>query len=151
MCSLRTRHATDSHLRPYTIPVREASICGAQESDEVSDPTKLDISDWFAAIVTGIIAGIGGAMAWFNGSKRDLNARMGEIDDKLEKHEKLDADRHETQMIAMTTVQLNEQFTRKTLQSVQEQIKESAEQGAQEVSKMFEILLNEFRSTKYKP
>jgi hypothetical protein len=63
----------------------------------VNDPSKLDVSDYFGAAVTGIIAGIGGAMAWFIGAKnkitermdtqeRDLKIRLDGQDVELNKH-----------------------------------------------------------------
>ena len=42
----------------------------------MSDPQGLSMGEWFATLVASILAGMGGAMAWFNGEKKSLRAKM---------------------------------------------------------------------------
>ena len=44
----------------------------------MSDPSKLDPSDWFAAIVAGSLAGIGSAFAWFVKTKDRLYTKISQ-------------------------------------------------------------------------
>lgn len=51
----------------------------------MSDP-KLDFADWFAVIAAAIITGIGGAMAWFNGTKKVILARVDTMEEVVNAH-----------------------------------------------------------------
>ena len=72
----------------------------------MADPTRLDFSDWFAVVATGIVSGIGGAMAWFNSSKHRLHTRMTEMEQTMgtwnEKHA-----HHSTDIAVVQTCQEN--------------------------------------------
>ena len=50
----------------------------------MSDPqNSLSIGEWFAAIVACVLAGMGGAMTWFNGEKKALRAKMHGIENDM--------------------------------------------------------------------
>lgn len=52
----------------------------------MSDPTKLDFADWFAVVATAILSGIGGAMAWFNSTKKTILARVDTMERSVDAH-----------------------------------------------------------------
>ena len=52
----------------------------------MADPTKLDFADWFAVVSAGILSGVGGAMAWFNSSKKDIHRRLESVEDSMSGH-----------------------------------------------------------------
>ena len=52
----------------------------------MADPNKLDFADWFSIVGTAIISGIGGAMAWFASSKRELQRRLTLVEDEMNGH-----------------------------------------------------------------
>lgn len=47
----------------------------------MSDPQHLDFGDWFQIAVGSLVTGMGGAMAWFSGAKKKMEARMTSIED----------------------------------------------------------------------
>lgn len=70
----------------------------------MNDPTKLDMSDYFSAAVTGLVAGVGGAMAWFINSKNKLTSRMDLQEEKMNGHAAKHYN-HETQLAVIHTNQ----------------------------------------------
>lgn len=42
----------------------------------MSDPQHLDAGDWLAVAATSLVTGVGGAMAWFTGTKKKIESRM---------------------------------------------------------------------------
>lgn len=50
----------------------------------MADPQQsLSLGEWFAAIVACILAGIGGAMTWFNGEKKMLRGKMHTLENSM--------------------------------------------------------------------
>ena len=88
---------TDGDM-PHRTVRRESCRC------RMSDPVKLDASDWLAATVTGVVAGVGGAMAWFAGSKNKLTARMDAQEVRMNIHTEKHFS-HETQLAVIHTNQ----------------------------------------------
>ncbi len=114
----------------------------------MSDPTKLDISDYFAATVGAIVVGVGSAMTWFMRSKEKLATRMDGIEDRLDNHFQVDQDRHHEQSIALNTMQLNQQHTHERLDELREEIQVSAKEGAKKVNDKFDEVLDVLRNLK---
>lgn len=52
----------------------------------MADPTKLDFADWFSVVAAGILSGVGGAMAWFNSSKKELYRRVADMECTMNGH-----------------------------------------------------------------
>ena len=42
----------------------------------MSDPQHLDAGDWLSVVTTSLLTGVGGAMAWFTGTKKKIESRM---------------------------------------------------------------------------
>jgi ABC-type nickel/cobalt efflux system permease component RcnA len=72
---------------------------------DVADP-KLDFADWFAVVATALVSGIGGAMAWFNSSKKRMDARMDFLEADMRKWDESHA-KHSTDIAVMETCQEN--------------------------------------------
>jgi len=89
----------------------------------VADPSKLDLSDWISIIGSSIIAGVGGAMAWFNGSKNKLHARLDFLEADMRKWDESHAD-HSTQIAVLTNCQDN---TEKSLVQIKETTRDTNE------------------------
>lgn len=54
----------------------------------MSDPSKLDPSDWFAAIVAGSLAGLGSAFTWFVKTKDRLYTKIAQQEDHIDSMDK---------------------------------------------------------------
>jgi hypothetical protein len=151
MSILREGDAAGSNLYSLPVSLREtaqrhdSTTSWGEKGRDVSDPSKLDISDYFAAIVAAGVAGIGGAMAWFNNSKKDLNKRMNDFNDRLDDHFTQDEERHREHSVGLATMQTNQENMHKGLDAVQRAIERSAAHGAEEVNKMFLIVLEEIQ------
>ena len=52
----------------------------------MANPDKLDFADWFSIVGTALVTGIGGAMAWFNRSKRDIYTKLESMEDTVKDH-----------------------------------------------------------------
>jgi len=76
----------------------------------------LTIGEWLTVGAASLIAGIGGAMSWFNGTKKDLIQRMNELESKQEDITMLHND-HQTQLAVVKSCQEN---TRMTLDELKE-------------------------------
>lgn len=80
----------------------------------------LTVSDWFAVIVTGIIAGISSAMAWVSGKERairkDLGDRMAIIESIQSKH----ADIQSEQKIELAVIHSNHVHVTERMDEVRE-------------------------------
>jgi hypothetical protein len=74
----------------------------------------MDLSDWISIIGSSIIAGVGGAMAWFNSSKNRLHARIDFLEADMRKWDESHAD-HTTQIAVLSTCQEN---TSRQLESI---------------------------------
>jgi len=72
----------------------------------VADPSKLDLSDWVSIIGSSCIAGVGAAMAWFNGSKNKLHARLDFLEADMRKWDESHA-KHSTEIAVVQTCQEN--------------------------------------------
>jgi len=114
----------------------------------MSDPSKIDISDYFAAAVAATLAGIGGAMTWFNSTKRNLNDRMTSQAERLEEHVRENEERHHAHTLAINTVTLNQEHMHERLDEIKVQIRESAMNGAELVNEQMKAILNEVRKMK---
>ncbi len=114
----------------------------------MSDPTKLDASDWFAAGVAILMASIGGVMKWFYASRKSMQDEIAKTNERLDEHFVMDAQRHETQSIALKEVQVSQGHLKERLDDVKEEIQLSAERGAQAVNSQFAQLLGEIRKMK---
>jgi hypothetical protein len=72
----------------------------------VADPSKLDFSDWFSVVVASLLTGMGGAMAWFSGSKRRMHTKIAVVEEAMslwhERHAK-----HSTDIAVIQTCQEN--------------------------------------------
>lgn len=64
------------------------------------------MGEWLAVTVTSSIAGMGGAMAWFNKSKQELHTRMTEMECKMEGFTEMHAE-HNTQLAVIENCQMN--------------------------------------------
>jgi len=71
----------------------------------VNEPP-LTMGEWLAVTVTSAIAGMGGAMAWFSNSKKELNTRMTEMEGKMEGFTDMHAE-HNTQLAVIENCQMN--------------------------------------------
>ena len=81
---------------------------------------KLDLDDWFAVVVAALVSGVGGAMAWFNSSKRKMHERIDLLESNMREWDDRHAD-HNTQLAVLTTCQSNtvkqlEQISESTLE-----------------------------------
>jgi hypothetical protein len=114
----------------------------------MSDPGKIDLGDWLTAIVTSMIAGIGGAMAWFGNAKNKLNLRMDGIDTRLDEIIDVSQQRHQEQAIALNTLQLNQSHANQRMEEIKQEIRMSAEDGAERVRQQMESVLMEIRKNK---
>ena len=104
----------------------------------MADPSKMDLSDWISIIGSSIIAGIGGAMAWFNGSKNKLHARLDFLEADMRKWDESHAD-HTTQLAVLTNCQDN---TEKSLVQIKETTRDT-NTALKELSKtMTDVLLS---------
>lgn len=72
----------------------------------MNDPRSLDIGDWVGLAGTALLAGIGGAMAWFRTSTAKLHARMQTVEDEMKEWDRLHA-AHTTQLAVVETCQQN--------------------------------------------
>lgn len=72
----------------------------------MADPTRLDFADWFSVVATAIVSGIGGAMAWFASSKRDLYKKFAALEDNMKGFDAMHAD-HNTSLAVLQTCQRN--------------------------------------------
>jgi chromosome segregation ATPase len=70
----------------------------------MADPSKLDFADWFAVVTTGLVTGIGGAMAWFSHQTKKMDERMGQVEENAEKWDARHAE-HVTQLAVIHTNQ----------------------------------------------
>jgi hypothetical protein len=70
----------------------------------MSDPSKLDLGDWLAAIITGSLAGLASAAAWFRGSKERIYVRINEQESRMDAHEKT-TNAHSTELAVIHTNQ----------------------------------------------
>lgn len=80
----------------------------------------LTVSDWFAVIVTGMMTGIGSAMAWVSGKERairkDLGDRMAAIESIQFKH----ADIQSEQKIELAVIHSNHTHLTERIDEVRE-------------------------------
>ncbi len=53
----------------------------------MSEKLSPGLGDWISVIGAALVAGVGGAMAWFNGVKHHLEARMGRTEETVNDHE----------------------------------------------------------------
>jgi hypothetical protein len=53
----------------------------------VANPTTFDFADWFSVVATAILSGVGGAMAWFNSTKKEINRRLESVEDSMSGHD----------------------------------------------------------------
>ena len=70
----------------------------------MSDPSKLDPSDWLSAIMAGVIAGFGAFAAMFTRSKANIYRRIDKQDERMNACEKI-ASEHSTQLAVIHTNQ----------------------------------------------
>jgi hypothetical protein len=70
----------------------------------MSDPSKLDTSDWFSAIVAGVVAGFGAFAAMFTRSKAHIYKRIDTQEARMDAYDKISND-HSTQLAVIHTNQ----------------------------------------------
>lgn len=93
----------------------------------MANPVGLDTGDWIGLIVTCLIAGAGGAMAFFRRGTQKLNDRIDLVEEDMKEWDKLHAE-HNTQLAVVKTCQENTQerleqideTTRDTNQSIKD-------------------------------
>lgn len=70
----------------------------------------LSLAEWFSAAVAAILAGLTGAMGWFNRTKKHMHARLATVEGKMEGHI-LDSTTkhgdHQTKIAVLETCQEN--------------------------------------------
>ena len=103
----------------------------------VSNPDKLDFADWFSVVGTAIISGIGGAMAWFNYNKRQLNERMEHMEDQMKTWQEKQAT-HTTSLAVLQTCQEN---TERQLEQISETTRDTNENLKELGNTITQILL----------
>ena len=79
------------------------------------------MGEWLAVTVTSAIAGMGGAMAWFSNSKKELNTRMTEMECKMEGFTDMHAE-HNTQLAVVKACQVNTALILSELKEGQKEI-----------------------------
>ena len=79
------------------------------------------MGEWLALTVTSAIAGMGGAMAWFSNSKKELNTRMTEMECKMEGFTDMHAE-HNTQLAVVKACQTNTALILSELKEGQKEI-----------------------------
>jgi flagellar basal body-associated protein FliL len=79
------------------------------------------MGEWLAVTVTSAIAGMGGAMAWFSNSKKELNTRMAEMEGKMEGFTDMHAE-HNTQLAVVKACQVNTALILSELKEGQKEI-----------------------------
>ena len=72
----------------------------------MSDPAKLDFSDWLQVAVGSMVSGIAAAMAWFSGEKRVMHDRMDKMEGAMRCWDESQSD-HKTQLAVLETCQRN--------------------------------------------
>ena len=79
------------------------------------------MGEWLALTVTSAIAGMGGVMAWFSNSKKELNTRMAEMECKMEGFTDMHAE-HNTQLAVVKACQVNTTLILSELKEGQKEI-----------------------------
>jgi len=101
----------------------------------------LGVGDWFAAIVTCMVAGVGAAMAWFKTSNNKRDAAIKEVKGKVEDCERLLA-AHTTLIAVSQTCQKN---IEEKLEDIKDRVEESAMRGAHSVNTQIAALTSEIQ------
>lgn len=68
---------SERHDTPGRIPtLADLSEETERNQHDMSDPQHLDAGDLLSVVVTSLMTGLGGAMAWFTGTKKKIESRM---------------------------------------------------------------------------
>ncbi len=107
----------------------------------MSDPGKLDLSDWLSVALLAISGGIGSAMAWFKSSNQKRDDRMETLEEKMERYEELRA-ATVTRLAVIETCQSN---LLDKMNEIKDNIERTAMQGAHSVNTQIAGLTNEIQ------
>lgn len=102
----------------------------------MADPTKFDFADWFSVVATALLSGVGGAMAWFNSTKKDIHRRLHSMETSMTDHH--------TNLAVLQTCQEN---TEKRLDEIGETTRDT-NQSLKELSQMMTQALLALRGKK---
>ncbi len=105
----------------------------------MSDLSKLDAGDWLGVLVTGTIAGLGAASAWFRGSNKKRDDRQDALENRMKNYEEVRSIQA-TQLAVLQTCQENIQDK---LDEIKEDIQRSAERGAHSVNSQLANVVSE--------
>ncbi len=107
----------------------------------MSDPGKLDLSDWLSVALLAISGGVGSAMAWFRNSNKKRDDRIDALDEKMDRYEELRAVSI-TRLAVIETCQAN---LLDKMNEIKDNIERTAMQGAHSVNTQIATLTNEIQ------
>lgn len=96
------------------------------------------VEDWagalMASIFTGLMAGIGGAMAWFKGSKAKIHLRIDEVEGKVDAFQEQKAT-HDVRLERVETCQENTSVSLTDLKEGQKALHEKMDNLSSDIIK----------------
>lgn len=80
----------------------------------MADPSRLDITDWFAVVAGGILSGLGSAFVWFSNSKRRIHDRLTTVEHTMTGW----SDKHAQHTTDIAVIETCAQNTAKQLEAI---------------------------------
>ena len=105
----------------------------------MSDLSKLDAGDWLGVIVTGSIAGLGAASAWFRNSNKKRDDNIDALECRMRNYEDVRA----TQATQLAVLHECQEHIQEKLEEIKGDIQRSAERGAHSVNSQLANVVSE--------